>query len=154
MRVYLSPFARWLLVIPVAIVAIFAIVRALFVFPAEPEGHALSHALPAIVVAVVAVGIFRTDATRRRGERFALGALAALSGAQLLEAFSTFLEYPKAGVLHDTTSAVSMLSLVGVVAGIAWALTDAMSGGRFPAWIAIAIVGVLGALFMKLVIGL
>lgn len=153
MRLSVSPFARWSLMIPIAVVVIFAIARALFSLPDAPEGHAASHAIPAVVVAIAAVGIWRTGAARRPGERFALGALAAIGGAQILEAFSAFIEYPTAGAMHEATSTASMLSLVGVVAGVAWALTEAAGASRFQAWTAIAIVGVIGALVMKFLIG-
>ena len=153
MRLSVSRFARWSLMIPIAVVVTVTIARALFSLPDAPEGHAASHAIPAVVLAVAAVGIWRTEAARRPGERFALGAFAAMSGAQILEAFSAFIEYPTAGAMHEATSTASMLSLVGVVAGIVWALTESAGASRFQAWTAIAIVGVIGALFMKVLNG-
>ena len=152
MSLSVSPFARWSLVIPVAIVAIFTIAGALFESP-EPQGHAMTHAVPAGILAIAAVGIWRTGAARRRGERLALGALVAMGVAQLLEGISAFVEYPTAGAMHEATATASMLSLVGVVAGIVWALAEAAGASRFQAWAAVAIVGVLGALVMKLLIG-
>lgn len=153
MRVYVSPFARWLVAIPFGIAAIYTIVPAVFAIPDEPEGHALSHGLPAMVIALVAAGIWRTRAARRDGERLALGALAVLSVAQVLEAVSAFTEYPSSGVLHDATSIASMLAIIGVVAGIVWAVVGAVRGGRLPAWGAVAIAGLLGALFVRMLIG-
>lgn len=73
--------------------------------------------------------------------------------SRLVPAVSAYTEYPSSGALHGATSLATMLAVVCVVVGSVWALAEAAYGRAIAPWYAVAIFGLLAALFMKVLVG-
>ncbi len=90
-------------------------------------GHALSHLLvgiPTAVFAVISVRLRGRQATGLGGAGKAawlvlIAGLAFLAITQVVEAVAAFVEYPDDGILHDSASQASALSLLVLVVGTA-----------------------------------
>ncbi len=105
-------------------------------------GHALSHLLvgiPTAVFAVISVRLRGRQATGLGGAGKAawlvlIAGLAFLAITQVVEAVAAFVEYPDDGILHDSASQASALSLLVLVVGTALLAFAARRARMLPRW--------------------
>ena len=105
-------------------------------------GHALSHlvvGIPAAAFAVMSARLHRGQMPRsgwagKAGWLVFIVGLAFLALTQVIEAVSAFVEYPESGILHETSSQASALSLVILLAGIVLLAFAAIRARTLPRW--------------------
>ncbi len=105
-------------------------------------GHALSHlvvGVPAAVFAVIFVRLRGQEATGlglmgKAGWLVLIAGLAFFAVTQLVEAVAAFVEYPDDGIIHDSASQASALSLVVLLVGIALLAFAGIRARMLPRW--------------------
>ncbi len=123
-------------------------------------GHALSHlvvGVPAAAFAVTSVRLRRRQATGfgrtgAAGWLVFIAGLAFLAITQVVEAVSAFVEYPEAGILHESASQASALSLVVLLVGVVLLALAGIRARALPRW-GLPVVILAGLIFLVAALG-